>query len=145
MKDRQTLVIGVLVNPYAGIGGSVALKGSDGEATREEALRRGAIPQAPLRMTRALASLANASHVTLLTWAGQMGEQSCRDAGLPCQVIGESAARVDVPQADPVSPYDLLATVLEATKIGRRTSTIEQGRRTDITWYERGRPIPQLF
>lgn len=90
MKDRQTLVIGVLVNPYAGIGGSVALKGSDGDATRDEALRRGATPQAPARMTRALASLAQRDNVSLLTWAGEMGEQSCRDAGLPCQVIGTS-------------------------------------------------------
>ncbi|MGB1465282.1 MAG: ATP-NAD kinase, partial [Alcanivorax nanhaiticus] len=58
MKERQPLVIGVLVNPYAGIGGSVALKGSDGEATRDEALRRGATQQAPERMSRALSSLA---------------------------------------------------------------------------------------
>ena len=91
MNHRQTLVIGVLVNPFAGIGGSVALKGSDGEATRDEALRRGATPQAPARMSRALASIAARDNVLLLTWAGEMGERSCQEAGLPCQVIGQSA------------------------------------------------------
>lgn len=91
MKERQPLVIGVLVNPYAGIGGSVALKGSDGEATRDEALRRGATQQAPERMSRALSSLAGLPNVTLLTWGGLMGEQSCRDAGLAFEVVGESS------------------------------------------------------
>ena len=42
MKVDESLCLGVLVNPYAGLGGSVALKGSDGEETRDEALRRGA-------------------------------------------------------------------------------------------------------
>ncbi len=90
MKDPQVLVIGVLVNPFAGIGGSVALKGSDGETTRDEALRRGATPQAPRRMTRALSSLATRNNIRVLTWGGAMGEQSCMEAGLPCQVVGES-------------------------------------------------------
>jgi len=91
MKVDQSLCLGVLVNPYAGLGGSVALKGSDGEETRKEALRRGAEPQAPGRMSRALKALCGAKNLTVLTWAGEMGEASCRDAGLLCQVIGESA------------------------------------------------------
>ncbi|MGB2248330.1 MAG: hypothetical protein ACPH3N_11700 [Alcanivorax sediminis] len=66
MKDQQILVIGVLVNPFAGIGGSVALKGSDGEDTRDEALRRGARQQAPERMSRALMSLVGIPNVTVL-------------------------------------------------------------------------------
>ena len=90
MKVDESLCLGVLVNPYAGLGGSVALKGSDGEATRDEALRRGAEPQAPARMTRALKALAEVQNLTVLTWAGDMGETSCREAGLSCQVIGQS-------------------------------------------------------
>jgi predicted polyphosphate/ATP-dependent NAD kinase len=38
--------IGFIINPWAGVGGSVALKGSDGAVTRAEALARGAIPRA---------------------------------------------------------------------------------------------------
>ncbi len=54
------LRIGLLVNPYAGIGGSVALKGSDGVAIREEALRLGASLRAVERAHRALAFLEGA-------------------------------------------------------------------------------------
>ena len=36
--------LGVVVNPWAGIGGATALKGSDGSAVRAEALARGAEP-----------------------------------------------------------------------------------------------------
>ena len=35
------LRIGLLINPFAGIGGAVGLKGSDGADIREEALKRG--------------------------------------------------------------------------------------------------------
>jgi len=91
MKVDQSLCFAVLVNPYAGLGGSVALKGSDGEQTRDEALRRGAEPQAPQRMGRALSVLPADAKVSVLTWAGEMGETSCRLAGLPCTVIGESS------------------------------------------------------
>ena len=37
--------VGLLVNPIAGMGGSVGLKGTDGLA--EEAARRGALPRSP--------------------------------------------------------------------------------------------------
>ncbi|WP_290493581.1 ATP-NAD kinase family protein [Alcanivorax sp.] len=90
MKVDQGLCLGVLVNPYAGLGGSVALKGSDGVQTRDEALRRGAEPQAPGRMSRALKALSAVSNVSVLTWGGDMGENSCRAANVPCTVIGES-------------------------------------------------------
>ena len=90
MKVDQGLCLGVLVNPYAGLGGSVALKGSDGVQTREEALRRGATPQAPGRMSRALKALSAVSNVSVVTWGGDMGENSCRAAKVPCTVIGES-------------------------------------------------------
>ena len=47
--------IGLLVNPIAGMGGSVGLKGTDGLA--EEAARRGAAKRAPLRAEAALLAL----------------------------------------------------------------------------------------
>ena len=90
MKVEQGLCLGVLVNPYAGLGGSVALKGSDGIATREEALRRGAIAQAPARMARALLALQGVKGLRVVTWADDMGERSCQDAGIDCEVVGQS-------------------------------------------------------
>ncbi|NEX46675.1 ATP-NAD kinase family protein [Pseudotabrizicola algicola] len=50
--------IGLVVNPVAGLGGAVGLKGTDGADTVAEALRRGAEPQAGLRARRALTRLA---------------------------------------------------------------------------------------
>lgn len=86
----ETLTIGVLVNPFAGIGGAVGLKGSDGRATREEALHRGAVPMAVARMSRALKALdVDRARVRWLTWGGAMGEQSCRDAGIDARVLGQ--------------------------------------------------------
>lgn len=78
------------MNPLAGVGGSVALKGSDGAETVAEALRRGARPQAPARAARALRGLGDGIHV--LTWGGAMGEQSCREAGVSFEVLGEPGA-----------------------------------------------------
>jgi len=95
MTDIENrLVLGVLVNPFAGVGGAVGLKGSDGSDTREEALRRGATPMAVDRMTRALAGLAaRTGGLEVLTWGGAMGEDSCRAAGLPARSLGEPPSR----------------------------------------------------
>ena len=79
--------LGVVVNPWAGIGGATALKGSDGAAVRAEALARGAEPRAPGRMTRTLAGLASEGLV-LLTWGGAMGEDAAVAAGLASTVLG---------------------------------------------------------
>jgi predicted polyphosphate/ATP-dependent NAD kinase len=49
--------IGLVINPWAGVGGSVALKGSDGVDIRNEALKRGAQPKANLKTNLALQAL----------------------------------------------------------------------------------------
>ena len=43
------LRVGLIVNPVAGLGGSVALKGSDGRAIQQQARDRGAEPKAAER------------------------------------------------------------------------------------------------
>ena len=73
--------LGVVVNPWAGIGGATALKGSDGSAVRAEALARGAEPRALGRMTRTLSGLASEG-LTVLTWGGAMGEDAATAAEL---------------------------------------------------------------
>lgn len=55
--------IGLLVNPVAGLGGTVGLKGTDGPDIAAKAIRRGAAAQAGPRTVRALAMLAR-------TWPG---------------------------------------------------------------------------
>ncbi|MGB1091300.1 MAG: ATP-NAD kinase family protein [Oceanobacter sp.] len=52
----MTMKVGLIINPYAGIGGAVGLKGSDGEA-REKALNLGAELKATDRVRQALSFL----------------------------------------------------------------------------------------
>lgn len=77
--------LGLIINPLAGLGGSVALKGSDGVA--EEALALGAEPKAHLRMRSALEQvLPYKERFIAHTAAGSMGEDLCRELGFEVQV-----------------------------------------------------------
>lgn len=78
--------LGLIVNPLAGLGGNVALGGSDGQA--EEALRRGAVPRAHERAAEALASLCREMPVDVYCYGGEMGERSSRAAGLSPRLLG---------------------------------------------------------
>lgn len=71
--------IGFLVNPYAGMGGAVGLKGTDGCVM--EARKRGAIPVSPSRAVRFLSGLIGTNHF-FLTVKGNMGEEELLSAGL---------------------------------------------------------------
>lgn len=84
--------IGLVVNPLAGLGGSVALKGSDGADTAALAQQLGAEAKAPQRAAQALEQLLNdAAQIKVSTGAGLLGEQSCQLAGLQCEVIYQGA------------------------------------------------------
>ena len=80
--------IGVVVNPIAGMGGRVGLKGTDDKV--EEARERGAEPRAPDRAVAALEALQErASDAEVLTYGGAMGETEVRAAGFDPVVVGE--------------------------------------------------------
>lgn len=67
-------LIGLVINPVAGMGGSVGLKGTDGAATLAEARARGAEPRAGDRARRALVALATARPgAAVLAAPGPMG------------------------------------------------------------------------
>ncbi|TNF90494.1 MAG: ATP-NAD kinase [Gammaproteobacteria bacterium] len=86
------MCFGLLVNPVAGIGGSVALKGSDGAQVQQEALARGGKPRGLDRATRALRGAVRAADVRWLTWGGDMGGRLLESLGLPCEVLGAAAS-----------------------------------------------------
>ncbi len=76
--------VGFLVNPIAGMGGRVGLKGTDGRA--EEAAARGAEPVSPRRareMLDALRPLKAASEIRWVTCRGPMGSDPLAAAGFP--------------------------------------------------------------
>lgn len=78
--------LGLIVNPLAGLGGSVGLKGSDGQA--EHALALGATPQAMNRAQTALTELlAQRGQFEVFTVAGDMGQNVCDALGLSYQLV----------------------------------------------------------
>ncbi|QDX41381.1 ATP-NAD kinase family protein [Salarchaeum sp. JOR-1] len=82
--------IGVVVNPIAGMGGRVGLKGTDGVV--EEARRRGAEPRAPDRARKALRALRDADpDVRVLAYGGRMGADEAYEAGFDPEVVGQPA------------------------------------------------------
>lgn len=88
------VLVGLLVNPVAGMGGSVALKGTDDDAYMK-ALGLGAVPISDERARRALARVTGEAE--FLTASGEMGERALADLGFPCKVVhtftGRSAAK----------------------------------------------------
>lgn len=86
-ENPRTFRLGLLINPLAGLGGSVALKGSDGSATAAQAIALGAEPKAELRTLQALDVLKGLP-VEIITYPAEMGENAARQAGFDPQVIG---------------------------------------------------------
>jgi predicted polyphosphate/ATP-dependent NAD kinase len=78
--------LGLIVNPLAGLGGTVALSGSDGMAA--EARLRGAVPRAGARAAEALAPLARVAGIEVCCYAGDMGEAAAHAAGLSPLIVG---------------------------------------------------------
>lgn len=83
--------LGFVVNPMAGIGGSVALKGSDGAAIVAQALALGVNPQAESRAAIAMQQLAQSVNFSILCASGNMGEDVLRLLDLPCIVCCETS------------------------------------------------------
>ncbi|MGD2151803.1 MAG: ATP-NAD kinase family protein [Gemmatimonadales bacterium] len=84
--------LGLIVNPVAGMGGTVGLKGTDGTELLRRAEELGAVPQAERRAERTLAALVPlAEELELLTFGGSMGEAAAAASGLEPKVIGSGS------------------------------------------------------
>lgn len=80
--------LGLIINPVAGIGGRVALKGSDGEDIQRLARERGAVPLAQHRMQQALELIAPyKDQVHIFTAANDMGESLSKIMGFTTTVV----------------------------------------------------------
>ncbi len=83
------ICVGLLVNPVAGIGGAVALKGSDGADVQKAAAARGGEPRGEKRARRALRAASSAVRaLRWITWDGVMGAELLRSEALSCEVLG---------------------------------------------------------
>jgi predicted polyphosphate/ATP-dependent NAD kinase len=77
--------IGFIVNPVAGMGGSVGLKGTDGMVA--EAVRRGAEPHAADRAGITLGSLRQMTGLLFFTCSWGMGEDILKKTGMQNYVV----------------------------------------------------------
>ncbi len=85
--------LGFIINPIAGVGGSVALKGSDGEGIAEQALLLGAQAKANQRAELALEILLPyKDEIKIFTANNLMGEQCARSLGFEVEVVYQSVA-----------------------------------------------------
>lgn len=92
-----TLHIGLIINPLAGLGGSLAMKGSDGEAARAVAASAGT-GRAKDRALRALAALAaHRDSFAITCWGRDMGAAAAAEAGLDASVAGDYEAPLPSP------------------------------------------------
>jgi len=80
--------LGLIVNPIAGIGGRVGLKGSDGAAIQAKALALGAVPRSLERAAQALGRTKRVKDLEVITFPGEMGEDTARVCGYEPSVIG---------------------------------------------------------
>lgn len=71
--------LGLIINPYAGVGGPSALKGSDNKNALQIASKRGVEPKANQRVADMLSALqVNLEHIHIVTASGLMGETACQ-------------------------------------------------------------------
>lgn len=107
--------IGFLINPIAGMGGRVGLRGTDGVAA--EALRRGAQPVAHARAIEALRALKQlfdgipgAPAIRWRTASGAMGEDALRAAGFTAIEVMHQASTDPSAQDTRAATSKFLAT-----------------------------------
>ena len=114
MTSRARL--GLIVNPIAGMGGRVGLKGTDGGETLRLAVERGAVPRAGERAAQALRALFGRVEATdgiiLYAGGGEMGEQAARNAGFAAVAVGKKHT------CGPTGPEDTREAALRMTEEG---------------------------
>ncbi|MEM3574528.1 MAG: NAD(+)/NADH kinase, partial [Candidatus Bathyarchaeia archaeon] len=97
--------LGVVVNPIAGMGGRVGLKGTDGPEALRKALELGAKPIAPKRAEEFLRELLRLKiDADILVGAGEMGEGEAISCGIrPKAVFGERKGETSAEDTQAIS------------------------------------------
>jgi predicted polyphosphate/ATP-dependent NAD kinase len=90
MAPSNQKTLGLILNPVAGLGGRVGLKGSDGLEIQQQARELGAIPEAQDRAAKAIRMLRKSAGYLdkLVTYPGEMGESVAVHCGFSPIVIG---------------------------------------------------------
>lgn len=106
--------LGLIINPYAGIGGSLALKGSDGKEIREKALAMGAEKKANHKVSIALEHLLPLqTNIEIVTVEGEMGGDLASALGYPCQIVYSPKALQTEAEDSEIAAQRMLAQDLD--------------------------------
>jgi predicted polyphosphate/ATP-dependent NAD kinase len=104
--------VGLIINPVAGLGGRVGLKGSDGVDIQNQARRLGAEPTAQSRALEALAILrVGKCDLEFYSYPAEMGAHALLSAGFPHKVLGQI-------EAGHTTAADTRAAALEMQALG---------------------------
>ena len=88
-KRLPQKTVGFIVNPIAGMGGAVGLKGTDGKEILSKAVSLGARPVAPARAESFLSEFSDYCRgARLFVGAGSMGEEEAKACSLSHTVLG---------------------------------------------------------
>lgn len=103
MNPMSRKVVGLIVNPVAGLGGRVGLKGSDGAEVQRRARELGAVPESANRAADALKKLVplggdSEIELQIATYPAEMGEDAARGAGFAPTVVGEIEPGATTPE-----------------------------------------------
>ncbi|MCW4024604.1 MAG: ATP-NAD kinase family protein [Candidatus Bathyarchaeota archaeon] len=112
MENLPSKTIGFIVNPVAGMGGAVGLKGTDGKEILNKAITLGAKPVAPAKAELFLSSITQAKeHLNLIVGAGNMGETQAKNLGFSYRVVGEEKSDTNAQDTQSVANQILNAKV----------------------------------
>ena len=111
---QSSFKLGLIINPIAGIGGSVALKGSDGEGIAKKAIALGAVAKANDRAQLTLQQLVPYKDlITIYTVANDMGQLCAQQAGFTTKVVYEPEDVITTPQDTENAVRALLSTKVD--------------------------------
>jgi len=106
--------LGLVVNPIAGMGGRVGLKGTDGPDILDMARKLGAVPVSPARAVEALRRIATIKDsIDLLTYPSSMGEDEARECSFNPTVLGSIANENTTPDDTRNAANDLLSAEVD--------------------------------
>ncbi|GAB4538825.1 MAG: ATP-NAD kinase family protein [Anaerolineae bacterium] len=100
--------LGLIVNPVAGLGGRVGLKGSDGAEIQQQARALGALPRAQDRAVQALEKIRGIDGLEIITYPDEMGGDAARACGFEPALIGSIKPGQTTPEDTRQAATDML-------------------------------------
>jgi len=113
MVESNKFILGLIINPISGMGGSVGLKGTDGKSILEKAIELGAKPNALNRTKQLLKELLSIkSKLKFITCPGNMGETILNEMEFEYELINNPLFKSEIGIFDTTAEYTKIAANL---------------------------------